>query len=55
LGLPILALLSYLLHQDALVYATLNEVMLWPVNSRAGEAAQQILIIYCVASDGQLP
>jgi hypothetical protein len=29
--------------------------MLWPANSRAGESAQEILIVYCVTSNGQLP
>ncbi|MDX6498698.1 MAG: hypothetical protein QOG23_1958 [Blastocatellia bacterium] len=48
-------LVGYLVHQDALVYQTLNEIMLWPTNSRAGESAQEILIVYCIASNGQLP
>lgn len=48
-------LVGHLVRQDTLVYASLNEIMRWPATSQAGQAAQEILIIYCVASNRQLP
>jgi len=48
-------LVGYLLHQDALVYASLKELMQWPAMSQAGQVAQEVLVVYCVTGNRQLP
>jgi hypothetical protein len=48
-------LASYLLHQDVPAYANLKEIMQWPATTPTGRAAQELLVIYCVNSNWQLP
>ncbi len=48
-------LVSYLLHQDVPAYASLNEIMQWPATSQAGRSAQELLVVYCISSNRQLP
>jgi len=47
-------LVSYLLHREPTIYATVKELMQWSKPTQAGQIAQEVLIIYCIETNRQV-
>jgi len=47
-------LVSYLLHREPTIYATVKELMQWSRPTQAGQIAQEVLIIYCIETNRQV-